>query len=628
MGQSSVAQKIPSRRDSWLGLGVVALVFVIAAMMTWRKWPDFLVDFGLQLYIPWRILHGAVLYRDLFYYPEGPFSQYFNALLFKIFGVSFSTLIVANLTFAAAMILVVYRYFLKATDVWAATLIAVVIITVFAFAQLTLVGNYNFVAPYSHGVTHGVILSVFAIALLSDWIRKGNVWTAAVAGLCAGIVFLTKPDIFLALALTVLAAFALRVVRSGAKGLARSLPVFLAAAMVPSLFFLVYFLHTEDLRNSARSTVFGWLSLVQGNVTKNQFYRWCTGLDAPWTHLREIILYFSAVALAVAVYGFATYCMGRFKWPRERQWAGALIMITPLLIWLSHLWWYRCGWPLPLLSLSACLLLALNFKKLEEPVFPLLWSLFGLALLAKLGLYPRIWHYGFALAMPAFVSSVYLLFWLLPRLLERQFATTGIPFRLMAGLVLVVGCANLVNQSEMVYAQKTLPIGSGGDEIITYNAASEVSQGIHSALLWTQEHMPRNATLAVMPEGITFNYLTRHVNPTPCLEWDPAMLGVFGQTCMTDAIEKNPPDYIFIVERVDSEYGVRYFGSTPDFGLGLMQWIQTHYETEVLIGHEPLKNGLFGIKILKRVAEPSAVNPPKANDSGGGSPGMLTRGKM
>ncbi len=76
---------------------MVALVFVMSAALTWRKWPDVLIDFGTQLYIPWRILNGAVLYRDLFYFAGGPFSQYFNALLFKIFGVSFFTLIAANL---------------------------------------------------------------------------------------------------------------------------------------------------------------------------------------------------------------------------------------------------------------------------------------------------------------------------------------------------------------------------------------------------------------------------------------------------------------------------------------------------------------------------------------------------
>jgi len=605
------SHNLRSRELYWLGLAATTLAFVAGAALTWRKWPDILVDFGTQLYIPWRILHGAVLYRDLFYFAGGPFSQYFNALLFKLFGVSFSTLIAANLIFAAALIFFVYRYFLAAADALTATLVAVVIVAIFAFAQYTPTGNYNYVAPYSHEATHGLVFSVFAIALLSGWIRKGNVWHAAAAGFCAGIVFLTKPDIFVALALAVVAAIVLRRIRCGANGLARSILVFFGAAIVPSFLFLLYFLHFENLHDSARSVVFGWLPLLQGTVTKNLFYRWCTGLDAPWAHLREIALYFVVVVLAVTVFAFVAWQMGRLKLRREWQWAGALVLITPLLIWLLHFGWYQCGWALPLLSLLACVLLALNFKQLEEPVFPLLWSVFGFALLAKLGLFPRIWHYGFVLAMPAFVSSVYALFWLAPRLLERQFKVPAAPFRLMTGLVLVVGCGNLFHESQAMYAQKSLPLGNAGDEMITYDATHEASQGIYAALLWTQKYMPRDATLAVLPEGVMLNYLTGHVNSTPCLDWNPTMFTVFGQTTMTDAVETNPPDYIFIVERDYSDLGVRYFGSSPDYGLGLMQWIQAHYKTELLIGHEPLKNGLFGIKILKRLNGVSAASEVK-----------------
>ena len=160
-----------SRRSSLLGLGVVAVAFILTAALTWRKWPDVLVDFGTQLYIPWRILNGAVLYRDLFYFAGGPFSQYFNALLFKIFGVSFSTLIAANMLLTAAMIFLIYRRFLAAADAWTATLICLSIVLVFAFAEYTLIGNYNFITPYSHETFHGLVLSVFAIALLCDWIN-------------------------------------------------------------------------------------------------------------------------------------------------------------------------------------------------------------------------------------------------------------------------------------------------------------------------------------------------------------------------------------------------------------------------------------------------------------------------
>ncbi len=600
--KKSTAEDIPSRRCyCCLGLGVVALLFALAAALTWRKWPDILVDFGTQLYIPWRILHGAVLYRNLFYFAGGPFSQYFNALLFKVFGVSFSTLIAANLILTAAMILVVYRNFLAATDVGTATLIGAGIVMVFVFAEYVRIGNYNYIAPYSHEATHGVILSVFAIALLSGWIQKGKVWASAAAGLCAGLVFLTKPDVFIALAAAVVAAFVLFYFKHGPKNLAKALAFFFPAALVPTLFFYFYFLRHESGRDSLRSVFFGWTPLANGQIAGNQFYRWCLGLDAPLVHLREIAIGSLSVVLVIVLYAAALRMIQNapLKWIKSP--VALLVLISPLLFWAAAFDWRQCGWPLPLLTFSSCILIAWNYNKLETPqTFPLLWSVLGLALLAKLGLFPRIWHYGFALAMPAFVSSVYLLLWLLPVLLQTRFGVPARRFRAMTGLVLLIGFASLFDQSQLIFAQKTQPIGNGGDKMVTDNLASEKSQAICAALAWTEKNMPANATLAVVPEGVMLNYLTRRVNPTPCLFWDPNALAVFGQSNMTAAFEKNPPDYIFIIDRDFSEFGVGNFGASPDFGLGLIQWVQKNYQTEAVIGNQPLKNGLFEIKIMKR----------------------------
>ena len=80
---------------------------------------------------------------------------------------------------------------------------------------------------------------------------------------------------------------------------------------------------------------------------------------------------------------------------------------------------------------------------------------------------------------------------------------------------------------------------------------------------------------------------------------------------MTDAVETHPPDYIFLVEWDSSDFGVGYFGSSADYGLELMQWIQSHYKAEALFGNEPLKNGLFGIKILKNNSVPETGRRPE-----------------
>ena len=590
-----------TRRNSyWPGLAVVAVAFIVTAALTWRKWPDALVDFGTQLYMPWRIANGAVLYRDLFYFSGGPFSQHFNALLFKIFGVSFSTLIWANLIFAAAMVVVIYRNFEAVTDVWTAALIGLGVVLVFAFGQYTLQGNYNYIAPYTHESTHALVFSIFAIALLTDWIRRARVASALATGFCVGIVFLTKPEIFVALFGTTMAGFVLFYLKHGAKRLTTSAVAFIGAGMVAPLFFFFYFLRIESARDSLHSVIYDWPPILHGGIATNTFYKWCTGMDAPGIHLVYIVGSSVGIVLVLALYAWVFRRNEKISASLKiSPYVTLLLLIAPLLAGAAVFDWRQCGWPLPVLSAIACLLIVLNYNVLEEPVFPLLWSLFGLALLAKLGLFPRIWHYGFALAMPAFASSVYLLFWLLPILLKAKFGTPTREFRIMVALVLLVGIGNLFDQSQLLYAKKTLKIGSGGDEVVTYN--DEDGQAITGALNWAQTNMSAGATMAVLPDANMFNYLARCVNSTPCLFWDPNSIGVYGQSNMVAVFEKNQPDYIFLVQRDSSEFSKGYFGSSPDFGEGVMQWVYANYKTQALFGHEPLKDGRFGVEILKRV---------------------------
>jgi hypothetical protein len=68
----------------------------------------------------------------------------------------------------------------------------------------------------------------------------------------------------------------------------------------------------------------------------------------------------------------------------------------------------------------------------------IIWTVFSLVLLAKLGLYSRIWHYGFALAMPAFLTAIYLLLFLAPEFLKK-FAVIPNLWRSLACILLLTG---------------------------------------------------------------------------------------------------------------------------------------------------------------------------------------------
>jgi hypothetical protein len=597
-------------KPAWLGLVIVSAAFLLVATLTWRKWPDVLVDFGTQLYLPWKISTGSVLYQDVNYLTGGPLSQYYHALLFNVFGVSLLTLVISNLLIAAGLIGLIYRQFLAAADAWTATAIGLGIVLVFAFGQYGTIGNFNFVTPYCHEVWHGLALAILSLALLSNWVKHERVAWVTAAGFCAGLVFLTKPEVFVALLAGVAAAFGLIFMTKKNLGPAvKSGTAFALAALVPLVAFAGYFHRTESWAFAWRSVANAWVPLLSSPVSKNVFYQWCLGLDTPVANLLTMVTHFVVIGVVVGISAML------FRRPLIVAANRLLVVawVALLLALASGFDWVECGRSLPLLSATVCLLLGLEYRKqtlFAPSIFPLLWSVFGFILLAKLGLYSRVWHYGFALAMPAFVSAIYFFLWWLPLRLEKF----GVPrqwFRLTVSLILLVGGMRLLVQSQFIYQDKTIVVGQGADVLFAPSEKiNPAGAAIQSALTWLEQNTPPSASLAVLPEGVMVNYLARRTNPTHYLVWNPAELVAFGGDKMTADFQANAPDYILLIHRDAADFGTAYFGQEERFGGGLMRWIKKNYEPVYLIGAEPLQTPDFGLKILKRISPANSSPKP------------------
>jgi 4-amino-4-deoxy-L-arabinose transferase-like glycosyltransferase len=347
-----------ARHSFALGLAVVWSALTIAAMVSWRKWPDLIVDFGLQLYIPWRLADGAVLYRDLFYMAGGPLSQYFHAALFKIFGTSLTTLICSNLLITVGLASLIYLRFRRVTDTVTGTLLAVAVVIGFAFAAYSSGGNYNYLAPYSHEMLHGLTLGILTLVLLTHDSCKNNRTTLLGAGFATGLVALTKPDIFLALMLTLLFFFGLawRANRQPVRSRLAASVIFIGAGLAPLIGFFLFFLSTESWQESLRLEFFGWRPLFIAGVVQNPFYQQCLGLDLPLLHVQQMARQFLVCGLVVG--GYAAL----FKWLKTQPSVWRLLAsglaISPLLMAAANFNWVGCGAALPLLSVTAIIILA------------------------------------------------------------------------------------------------------------------------------------------------------------------------------------------------------------------------------------------------------------------------------
>jgi len=571
-----------------LALIPVAAVFCAMAAWSWRKWPDITVDFGEQLYAAWRICQGKVLYRDIGYI-IGPLSQYYNALLFRLFGVSLTTLIVSNLCILGVLIIVIYRLFLRVSDAVTAAAICIVILTVFSFSQYVGIGNYNYICPYCHEAFHGLALAIFHVGMLSTWVRTRKTGWAAAAGFCCGLVFLTKPELFIAALACAAAAFLL----AGSAARAKGVPCFCLLAVIPAAVFFLYFQRVMPGRDALRAVLGSWSALATTPAAKGDFYKWELGLDEPFRNALLMAGHFAGAAAVVAVCAFIS---------RERRFlAGAFFAALAGAAWYFD--WGECGRSLPPVLAAICLALAYRRRASgrEDLTLPLLWSVFALFLMAKMGLHARVWHYGFCLAMPAAVSALYFAGWFLPREL-RSYGVDAPAFRVAMFLLVAVGVARLLRMSNEFYRVKTYAVGSGGDRIMSFTPRVDgKGLAMNRTLDWLNRNTPAGATLCVLPEGIMLNYLSRRPNPTRYTTLVMLATQNYPESEALDAFEKGNPDYIILFHKDTSEWGIRFFGQAKNFGLLTMPWINRNYRPVWLLGHEPLQTARFGVKILKRM---------------------------
>jgi 4-amino-4-deoxy-L-arabinose transferase-like glycosyltransferase len=94
---------------------------------------------------------------------------------------------------------VLFALLKRIADQYSTTLALYVFTMVFVFSRLTSIGSYNYLCPYSHEATYGIALSLTATYLMVRYGECGRMGWVVGSGISAGLVSLTKPEIFLAL---------------------------------------------------------------------------------------------------------------------------------------------------------------------------------------------------------------------------------------------------------------------------------------------------------------------------------------------------------------------------------------------------------------------------------------------
>ena len=568
--------------------GVLALV-VKLLILSWRKWCDPQIDYGRELYIPWRMAEGAKWLKDVddLY---GPLSRYIDAGLFKVFGPGIMVLAWANIILYFAILTLIYIIFRRTWGVLAALSAAFIFVGVFSFSQLTIISNYNFVTPYSQQATHGFLVSLVLVWLLPRWINASTFKLSFIVGLMVGLTAVLKPEFLLSGALLLIFAFIFHIKLNG-KPPVKSLIAGFVGCILPSLLFFGIFSTYLPIKQAGFAACYAWLNgiLIWDDQLTAHLLNSFSGMDQPKVHFisHALATWWALVVIGSIV--VAGLSLRFIKLKGLQVGFGVFIALSVAAIGLKVVVWLSLGQSL--LGLLSIYFVFRSYKTLtiskqgfdEQEVEKTLISVLALALMTRMVLNGRIFQYGFIQASLATIVIAAVLIDELPRLIkfkDRIFAL----YRLLIAVLLSCGVITIIEHSKTMQAAKTLPIGNSTDLFYTYPKTVSGDGEVIKYFTTTLCNDNLIKTFIVMPEGIMINYLTRKKSTVGTQAfYVPKLL----ELNLVHQLELKKPDGVVFITRDLSEYGVTSFGSKGQSGECLIDWLNKNYFITATFGVDP-----------------------------------------
>lgn len=605
---------------SWLPPLVLLIVFVGLAWWSWRKWADVFIDFGMELYIPWQITQGKALFTDIAW-KHGPFSQYFNALWFKVFGSSLTTLIMVNLLILAGFVGLIYRSFVEMCDRLTAFVVSLVFLCLFGFSQYTLTGNYNYICPYLHEQIHGLYFSVAMIYCLGRVCLSAHPGWAFLAGVCLGGVMLTKIELTLGAGAT--AGFGLGlwwlVNRQPLKVRFSTVGLFFSG-MVAVLITGFLFLWTQmPLVEACKGLCGNWLYIGGSDIAGDGFYQLVSGMNQPVQNATRMLWLATAFGSILGLFLFANALSLRF--PKHQLWFALStgILVSLLALIPGFFAWQEAARILPVTSILLWGALSWqswhhrqDSEQFQHWLQPGMWAVLSLVLLTKMILFVRVGHYGFVLAVPATLMLVASGTYWIPNYLAVH-KGTGAVFRAAFLGLMLAGCIFHLNWANDFYSHKTEAFGSGKDLIYAFPPNIDpMGKLLTLAIQDLEVHLPDGATLLVLPHGVSLNYVLRHPNPTPYISYQYFDIKTYGgEPAALRQIQAHTPDFIVLVHNGAGDFisatEESYFGQHPKFGKLTLDWVRQNYVEVRRFGAEPFRSNRVGLSIHQHI--PSFATP-------------------
>lgn len=594
--QTTPASRGFSRQDLLAQFGLLIFLGVMIAA-TWQRWTQPLIDHGREMNLPARILAGEQLYVDVqFLY--GPFAPYFNALLYRVFGVNLHVLRLSGAVCAMLILLMIYWLARQLMSVREATLATGMVLAICAIKSTA-----NYISPYAYAALYALVFALCSLIGTIKFVQLNRARWMLWAGLFAGLAVISKPELALAALAAAGVAWLIaclnqrRVLWQAAISFALPALVIAGAAyglilsrvpwrvllndnhilftnMPPQLHYF-----NRQISGLGRWPESFWFSLAGLGA----FLMWAGGsaaLGALFTRREPKRLRLASIGVGALLIGLIWRTATVYLVQTQIEitpFASAVFLLPATLIWAAR-------------RIRRALRAQAPVAEADQ-VLPVLTA-FALAAILRGMFFLTIGspYTPFFLPM-TIVLFLYLLFRIGPSLFTWSVEVRRNTRRTALALVALIVVGLAVNTVKQLRFSNTYPIIYPRGSFIT---ESEWGEPLDAAIRYAREHTQPDQEVLSIPHATTINFLAGRRYPFREEIVHPGFLTGEKEFAAIELIKSHRIPLILVINFPTAEFRDRAFGD--DYNQALMSWITANYHLSARFDTPKSREAKFGDK--------------------------------
>ena len=500
---------------------IITVLFILLGVVFFGQSSNILIDFSREIAVPYQMLDGKSLFKDIFLI-YGFWGYFFNFLLLKIYPNILTMLIISNVL-SLLNVIILYFIFKK----YLSNRCTLFFSLAFIFCSVFSCATFSFVIPYSYSVLWAYFS---AYLLLFSILYEKN----CLIFISLSLLSVTRIELFLPLFFISVVCLIIKRHRVGFN--------FLFVFLFP-IIFLGYILLNKISYNDILYN-FSFIKKMLIAPSLSYLYK---GMGVFFNY--EYFIYNIKNLFLYSLIFLSTYFIYK---KINIYFSFALFFI--LMLFRDVIF---------VLNLAVFILIVLfiiSLIKRKVTYFDSVLFLFSLMLSLKSIFALNIWSYGNF----SFILVIFNIYLLLNKFIDKNYL--NMHFMIFFILLSFMNLKNLYFDSKTLYKNETNSIFIKNND---YNSFVNLDKFI-------KNNIKENEKLIVLPEGQIFNILNKKTWDFYNSTFTPLDFQTFGDEFFISQLKNNKTDYIVFYPRDTRDYG--YKNICKDYAVDFCRYIVDNYK--------------------------------------------------